>query len=241
MGLNYLSLKRQAALRLNQIIGSSQSTLETAYVNTTFSDMLDGSEIPAAAFKDAILSIERELVQMIGNNAQHPARSLLYGQSEDLADLDQTPTEDDAGAEFFGVFDSCSDAESNRPCTWVPTQTITDIVDNGDDFFGDTNFYYYSIVGNFIRTTRPTVVLQGVSWSYSTQSTAYDADGDSPLPEGLEATWLDGVTARAAQVGWVAGDLFAYYNNLYQTGRQTFNAIGGILNIPLASQNVVSG
>lgn len=241
MAINYLFMKRQAALRLAQIAGTGQDSLETSYTGA-WADMLDGAEIPETGFKDAILSIERELVQMIGNNAQHPARSLLYGRSVALSDLDQTPTTDQTGAEFFGVFDSCADANDYKPCTWQPTQTIADINDNS--FFDDMSgsLYYFNINGNFIRTTRPEVFLQGVAWSYDLQEAAYDADQDSPLPQGVEATWLDGITARAAQVGWVTGDLFGYYNNLYQVGRQNFSTIGTTPNIPLtAAANIAAG
>lgn len=239
MPINYLTIKRAAALRLAQIVGTSQATLETAY-SSAWASMLDGAEIPETAFKDQILAIERELVQLVGNNASHPARSDLYGQSAPLSDLSQTPINDSTGALFFGVFDSVSDAVNNRPLTLVPTQTITDILDNGASFF-KADYYWYSIVGNFLRCTRPSVILQGVSWDYTVQAGLYDTNGDSPLPEGLEATWIDGVSARAAQVGWIAGDLFGYYNNLYQAGRQNFNMIGGNPNVPLASQNAVAG
>lgn len=240
MAINYLTLKRILALRLAQIVGSAQADLEAAYVGT-WATMLDGGEIPKTAFKDAILYTERELVQLIGNLSNHPARSFLYGASADLSDLDSTPTTDVSGAPFFGVFDSCSDSVSNRPLTWVPTQTITDILDNGSDFF-KADYYLYNVTGNFIRCTRPTVTLQGVSWDYTLQAAAYDADDDSPLPEGLQATWCDGVTARALQVGWVDGaGVFGNYAQMYEQGKQSFNMIGGTPNVPLSSQNVVAG
>lgn len=239
MAINYLTLKRAAALRLAQIIGATQATLETSYTDTTFSDMLDGAEIPLTAFQDQILNVERELVQIIGNTPSHPARSYLYGASAELEDLDSTPIADADGNSFFGMFDSCSDADSNRPLTWMPTQVLTDILDNGADFFGDTPFYYYNITGNFIRCTRPSVILQGVSWNYGEQVIQYEADGDSPLPDGITAAWIDGVTARAAQVGWVAGDLFAYYDKLYEEGLMRFGLNRG--NVPLSSANVVAG
>lgn len=238
MSIAYPRIKRLAALRLAQLAGNDQAELETSYTDT-WPTSVDGAEIPVTAFKDLILSTEKELAQMIGNNPQHPARSLLYGRTANLTDLATIPDVDNNGDEFVGVFDSCVDASTNRPCTWTPTQTIADIVDGASTFFGATNFYYYNITGNFIRTTRSTVYLQGCVWDYATQDTAYDADGDSPLPEALEATWVDGVTARAAQVGWVE-DKTGYYANLYQQGMQMFNNVVPN-NIPLASQNVVAG
>lgn len=236
--ITYLRIKRASALRLAQIIGYDQNSLETAYAGS-WASMLDGAEIPLTGFKDAILAVEKELAQDIGNNAQHPARSFLYGRSANLADLASTPTVDNASKEFVGIFDSCADATSSKPCTWMPTQVITDLVDNAPTYFG-SNFYYYNITGNFIRHTRTNVFLQGCVWDYTTQSTAYDnASGTSPLPQALETVWLDGVAARAAQVGWVE-DKTGYYAQMYAQGREMFSSAVGN-NIPLASQNTVSG
>lgn len=242
MTIAYLTVKRALALRLAQIKGTSSSTLETYYAGA-WASMLDGAEIPKTAFKDQILGIERELVQYVGNNPQHPARSQLYGRSATLTDLSSTPTQDRNGASFFGVFDSCADAVNDKPLTWVPTQTITDIIDNGSTFFSDTPFYYYNINGNFVRCTRPSIFLQGVSWDYDTQSTAYDNDGDSPLPEGLYSVWIDGVTARAAQVGWVdAAQVMPMYDKEYQDGLVRFNLVGEGQNIPLTARtNPIAG
>lgn len=239
MSITYLRVKRQAALRLAQVSGYDANSLETNYAGS-WATMLDGAEIPLTGFKDAILAVEKELAQDIGNNAQHPARSFLYGRSANLADLASTPTVDNASKEFVGIFDSCADATSSKPCTWMPTQVITDLIDNAQTYFG-SNFYYYNINGNFIRHTRTNVFLQGCVWDYTTQSTAYDnASGTSPLPQALETVWLDGVAARAAQVGWVE-DKTGYYAQMYAQGREMFSsATGG--NIPLASAaNVVSG
>lgn len=234
MSFNYLIVKRQLALKLSQLLGSDQTTLETSY-SGTWATMLDGAEIPIKAFKDAILATEKELAQDIGNNIQNSARSAIYGRTAGLADLAIIPIVDSTGVEFVGVFDSAIDASTSRPLTWMPTQTITDIVNGAPTFFGATNFYYANIFGNNIRHTRSSAYLQGCVWSYVTQSAAYDADGASPLPQAYETVLIDGVTARAAQIGWVE-DKTGYYAQLYQQGRQMFNAPSAS-NVPLSSQS----
>lgn len=217
-----------------QILGTDTATLEAAYTDTVFADMLDGAEIPPTAFKDQILFIGRELATWVGNNATHPARSNLYGRTVNLSDLDEIPTISNTGAQFVGVWDSCCDASDNTPCTWQPVQTIADL---NQSFFSDVDFYHYNTQtgGNFIRTTRPSVFLQGVVWDVTAESDAYDNDDDSNMPDGLAPVWLDGIAARAAQVGWVDGGVFGYYNNLYQQGKADFNRIGGAPNIPLTA------
>lgn len=239
MSFNYLTIKRQAALRLAQIIGADQATLETAYTGA-WASALDGAEIPKSAFKDLILMIEKELAQVIGNNPNHPARSMLYGRSASVASLANTPTVDNNGVEWVGVFDSICDAATGKPLTLQPPQTIEDL---SNSFFNDTNFLNYSQFGNQVQTVSNSVPLlyyQGCVWSYDTQSAAYDADGSSPLPQACANLLVNGVCANAGQVGWTDNaNLFQQDMSLYQQGLQMLNT--GLPNIPLASQNTIAG
>jgi hypothetical protein len=236
MPFSYLTIKRQSALRLAQIIGADQATLQAAYAGAWVA-ALDGAEIPAAAFKDLVLMIEKELVQVIGNNPSHPARSLLYGRSADLANLATIPTLDSTGVEFCGVFDSVADSATNAPLTLQPTQTLAD---EADTFFDDTELFNYNMTGNQIRHTRPLAYLQGVVWSYSTQSTAYDADGNSPLPQACANLLVNGVCGSSLQVGWTDNAQAAStYQNMYQSGMQML--LTGLPSVPLASTNAVAG
>lgn len=233
MPFSYLNPKRILALRLAQIAGSSQSTLETSYTGS-WSTMLDGAEIPQTAFKDAILYIAKEIAQAIANAPSHPSRSFLYCRTAALSDLDQTPTVDENDIEVIGTWDSCAEVGTNIPLTWQPTQIVTDTLNS---FFGDTDIYYYNITGNFIRCTRPSVFLQGCCWDEASQSDLYDTDGDCPLPQAFEALLCDGVTERAAQVGWVdAANVSPYYSQLYRQGLADIARVGQS-GMPLTAQN----
>lgn len=225
-----------AALRLAQLVGSSSATLEAAY-SGAWASALDGAEIPIAAFKDQILMIEKECAQIIGNNASHPARTLIYGRSANLANLASTPSVDANGVEFVGVFDSCADGTTNAPLTWQPTQTLADMA---DDFFSDTSLYYYNITGNQIRHTRTLAYLQGCIWDQTTQEAAYDdSDGTSPLPQMCANLIVNGVCANSVQVGWSDNVGAAQVDHgLYQQGLQILMSGGGV---PIASMNQVTG
>jgi len=239
MAIAYLTIKRQAALKLAQIIGSSQSTLNTAYDETDIDNMLDGAEIPALGFKDQILMTEKELAHIIGADASHPYRSFLYGRSANLANLASTPIVDINGDEFIGVFDSVADSDTNEPLTLQPTQTLADV---SNSFFADTDLYYFNITGNQIRHTRDEAYLQGCIWDYTTQATAYDANGNSPLPEMLANTWVAGVCASSMQVGWTdQAQAVANYAQVYQQGIQLLK-MGAGSGQPLSSQaNPIAG
>ena len=235
MPFAYTLVQRQSALRLSQMIGADQATLEAAYAGA-WASALDGAEIPKTGFKDLILMIAKELAQLIGNNPSHPARTFIYGRSSNLSNLASTPSTDSNGYEFVGQFDSCVDASSNIPCTWMPPQTIED---ESDSFFDDVEIYNYNIHGNHIQHTRTSVYLEGCVWDQTTQAALYDAGGDCPLPEVCASIIVNGVCANAGQVGWSdnAGQI-ASANALYQQGLQL---LSGGSNIPLASTNVVAG
>lgn len=240
MPISYVQIRRQIALRSAQLSGSAQASLETAYTETVFADGLDGAEVPASAIKDLILMIEKELAQTIGNNVTHPARSLLYGRSADLANLDSTPTVDNNGVEFVGQFDSAADSETGRPLTAQPTETLTDYENT---FFSDTELFNFCVVGNTIQHTREEAFLQGCVWDYDIQSAAYDAAGDSPLPQAMANTWIAGCMASLPQVGWVDGaGVGGMYGNMYAQGLGLLQSGAmGQINLPLASQNSAAG
>ncbi len=134
MPFTYLPCKRQAALRLAQLIGTSQATLEAAYAGA-WATALDGAEIPISGFLDIAMMVEKEIATVIGNNPNHPARSMLYGRSVNQASLDNTPTVDNNNVEWVGVFDAIIDAASGKPMTSQPPQTIEDL---NNSFFDDT-------------------------------------------------------------------------------------------------------
>ncbi len=242
MSIGYQQIKRLVALKSSQLIGTNQATLEAAYTGATFGTTLDGAEVPATAIKDAVLMIEKELAHIIASDPNHPYRSFLYARTAALADLASIPIVDNAGVEIIGVWDSCSDASTNKACTWMPEQTIQDIV-SAATYFGTDNLYYYNTqtTGNYIRHTRTSVFLQGCSWSQSTQATAYDANGNSPLPTMLANTWVSGVLASLPQVGWVDNGTLGGYAGAYQAGIEMLRMASGQQSIPLASTNTVTG
>ena len=236
MPFSYLNAKRQAALRLAQIKGSDQATLEAAY-SGAWASALDGAEIPKTGFKDLMMMVAKELAQIIGSNANHPARTFLYGRSVDLANLASTPSVDNTGAEFVGVFDSVADSSTSAPLTLQPTQTLADV---SNTFFSDTDLYYYNLTGNQIRHTRTAAYLQGCVWNETAQEALYDSDGQCPLPEVCANMLVQGMIANAAQVGWTDGaggyraGVFEAYGTMYQQSLHLLST--GTPNIPLASQ-----
>ncbi len=237
MPFSYLVPKRNLALKLAQLKGTSQATLEAALVGSWVT-ALDGAEIPITAFRDSILYIAKEIAQVIASSPSHPMRSFLYCRTAVLTDNDSIPVVDNNNVEVIGVWDSCAEEDTNIPLTWQPTQIISDSL---DPFFDDADLREYNITGNNIRGTRPEFYLQGCSWDNDAQIALYEADGDCPLPEACEALLIDGVMERSAQVGWTdAAQVMPYYSNLYRQGLADLARMGQA-SMPLASTNPVGG
>lgn len=237
----YSQVQFECALRTGQIIGTSQSTLEAAYTGN-WSAALDGAEIPISSFKTNLLNCEREIAHIIGSDQQHPYRSMLYGRSANIANLGSSPTVDNNGYEFVGVFDAVRDADNLHLMTFQPSQTIDDI---SDAFFSDIQIYNYNLSGNYVQfpPTTDNVFFEGCVWDYDVQSAAYDNAGSSPLPQMAANTMIAAYMATTAQIGWVdASGTQVNYNQLYQQGIAILKARGdGKLNLPLVSQNAVAG
>lgn len=239
MAISYNIIQREVALRSAQIIGTSQATLEASYTGA-WGSSLDGAEVPISSIKEQILNIESEIAHIIASDAVHPYRGYLYGISAGLANLANTPTSDNAGNPFIGVFDSVVDGSTGQPLTVQPTETL---LDYQNTFFSDTQLYNYAIVGSTLQHTRATAKVTGCVWNRTTRDAAYDAGGDSPLPPILANTWIAGVMANIAQIGWTdAAQVTQMYSNLYQQGIQILRiGAGQQINLPLASQNTISG
>lgn len=234
MPFNYSIPKREFALRSAQLAGTNQASLQTAYAAFT----VDGAEIPVTSIKNLMLMICKECAQVIGQNAVHPARTFLYGRSVDLANLASTPSVDNSGSEFVGVFDSVADSATNAPLTLQPTQTLADVANT---FFSDTELFYFNITGNQVRHTRPLAYLQGCVWNQTTQEALYDSDGACPLPEVCANMVVNGMIASSIQVGWSDNTNAAQEaSRLYQQGLQLLAT--GMPNTPLSAQmNAATG
>jgi len=214
MSILYKNIIAATALKSSQLEGTNQATLETNYAART----LDGGEIPALAFQDTILAIEKELVSIVASDNQNPYRRLLYGVSGSLGDKDLLPTVSTGSVEFIGVYGGVFDASDNTMLTEQPVQVIEDL---SNSFFDNTEFYNFAFSGGRIRHTRAAVYIEGCIWSLTTQTTAYGTvGGTSPLPQSLENTWVAGVLANLTQEsGWMVNEA-SYYAQVYANGIQ---------------------
>lgn len=233
MSIPYKNIQVQAALKSSQLIGTNAATLEASYIAAWTSAVLDGAEVPFSGFRDAVLAIEKELAHIIASDKQYPYRNSLAENSASLANKATIPTVSTTNKAFVGVFSGVFDSTTNNVLTEMPVQTLDDIALSG---FSDITYYHYAIVGNKLRHTVTNAYFAGCVWDYTTQLAAYNANGNSPLPQVLENTWICGVLASLPQVGWVDGaGTFQNYAQMYQNGIQMLKT--GDLSMPIIPNN----
>jgi hypothetical protein len=199
--ISYPDIFRAVALRTGQLTGGNTSARESAFAHIAPSTQTDGIDLPPSAIRQDVLMRERELVQAIGNSDSPILRATLMAASGNIAYGDEVPFEDLNGNAFFGKLDGIFSTSDDRSLTEATKEEIDNYVDNPGGFF-KVRPYHFCQIGTIVFHTRDTAYFRGVSWDLVTQTTAYDADGDSPLHEGLEGLWVDMVCAGCPQEGW---------------------------------------
>lgn len=216
MSISYSNIAKAVALRAMQIEGGDAAAREASYSAADISAHLDGVELPYSALKDSILSVEKEMAAMIGSSTNSTYRSALKSQSDALDSGDEIPTVDINNQSFVGNFDGLfdDDGDAERPLTEATIQEVMRIVENDGDFFV-MDYYKFAIQGTRVFHTREGAYFRGCVWDYSTQAAAFDAFGNSPLPQELETLFVCKVLAVLPQENWFINEA-GFYANLAQ-------------------------
>lgn len=213
MSIAYQNICKAVALRANQIIGGDASERNTAYQNGNIATQLDGVDVPFAALKQDVLAVEKEIAEMIGKDTSSIYRAYLQGTTAFLGSGGAVPVNNGtANNNFVGVWDGVYDGTDNLPLTEMPIQVIKRRNRNSNGFFKSA-VYFYKIDGSRIYHTRTTVYLRGCLYNAATQSTAFDAFGNSVLPDALENLWIAKVLSGLAQENWFVENA-SYYRSL---------------------------
>ena len=193
-------------LRANQMKDATNAAAREALYAGAIANAVDGMEIPLSALKQSVLASEKRIADIVGRTKNPILRRALYAVSANIASGDQLPYQPTgAVGEFVGNFAAVIDAADNRPLTEKTKQEVLRRIDNVGDFY-KLPAYHYCIEDTRIFHTRENVKVEGCAWDYAAQSAAYDAAGNSPLPEHLEIFWIADVLAHLAQENWFVND-----------------------------------
>lgn len=214
MAIPYLNIARAVVLRANQLGDAADAAaLETLYTGA-LSSAVTGMEVPLTALKHTILACEKRWVERVARFGPENYKQSLYGRSIDLGIGIELPIVDNAAKEFIGPFSGVFDSiESTVQLTEAPEHVVRRAIRNQNRVGGPFKLeqYHYHLRGTHILHTRLNgAYVTGCSWSYSTQSTAYDASGNSPLPQALEVGWVAEVLENLPQENWFVSEASVY-------------------------------
>jgi hypothetical protein len=205
MAFSYIIAAKQIALRAGQFIDAGDApAIESEYTGTPLEDLLEGMEIPYTALKEMILGAEKRIVELISRSPNKNYRRQFYGRTADVV-----PFVDLGALEFIGDFGNPLDSINNKPLTEKTKQEVARLTRPTRNVFRLEKFHF-CIEDSRIYHTRAGVYFEGCSWSYQAQATAFDAAGNSRLPQALETFLIAEVLTNAAQEEWFAAEAEYY-------------------------------
>lgn len=209
MALAYRYVLRQMSLRVNAVLATTAAAMQTAYVTSPLTTAEVNSPIfPFASLQDAVLLAEGRFVNAIANSA-HPYRSYLRVLTGAVANEGALPTASSGSVPLVGIPGSIYDSSDGTPCDWWPLREVTLRSANAGSFF-KADAYGYNITGSTVYHTRTNVIIEACGYSDTAQRTAIAANGNSVLPDDLEAGLVDEGLRQL-----VRDDEFVTQQNLY--------------------------
>lgn len=199
----------EIALRTLQLQGTNQAQLESAY--TTGYTALDGKQIPASALKDAVVTIEGEIHELIANDLNHPYRSALESDSDQLQSGDDMPKTDADNVEFVGMLSGIFDAEDELPLTEGTLQEIFRFGRAKGSRY-NTDIRRYKIDCGKIYHTRTAAIVRGCIFDSDVALARFAGSNKSPLPASCRSLWVARTLEYMAQEGWFISEA-GYYGS----------------------------
>lgn len=188
MAVAYRTILAAVALRINALVGTSASVLETTYTTSPLTTSEFQSTIfNFSAIKGAVLNAEEKLAQKIANNADDPLRQYMANTTANLANPATLPSTSTNSKPIIGIWGAVRDATSGIVCSQMPLDMVrrrasaTDMV---------IPVWWFNITGGRIEHTRTNVVIECCTYSRTDQATAMDANGDILLADALEPDYI---------------------------------------------------
>lgn len=208
--VNYHEVLAQIALRVNAIVGTSTSTLNTNYTTRPLTTTQFQSTIfPFAAFLDALQVTEETVAHHIANNRTHPWRAYLISATGDIAHNGNLPSVDTGFKQIIGVWGNVYDGSDSVECTPKSPAYIAKRVKNSNTFF-KVAVYHYCIDGDRILHTRTVVKIRVCIYDRATQRTAIAANTAMLLPDAVEGALVCGALAQLVRDDEFTGQASVY-------------------------------
>lgn len=236
MSIPYLNIARGVLLRTGQFADAvSASAFETVYTSA-LAAAAGGLELPLSELKRLVLASEKRIAAMCARSKNPILIGPLYGKTASIAHKGQIPLVDSNSKAFIGDFTNIVDASDNTPLTEKPKQVVLRRVRNAGSFY-KLESYNYCIEGNRLLHTRTNAIIEGCVWDYTTQDTAYGANGSSPLAQELESMWVADCLANAPQEDWFIQEAGLYAQIVSKCEQDIYN---GLIPAPILPDSTAS-
>jgi hypothetical protein len=215
MSTSYNIILRQAALRINAIVGVTAAALETSYATTP----LTTSEWQSPLFtlqsvKDALLIAEEQVAHAIASVREHPWRAYLDDTTAALSSGVDLPKLSANSKEIIGVWGGVYDTSDGAPLEEKPLAEVRRVKRNSGSRHLITP-YYFAIDDKRIYHTRTQAYIDCCVYDASAQATAINSNGTMLLPKAASPALLAGVLAQLTrddefvEQARVAAEMFA--------------------------------
>lgn len=196
MACTYNSIIRQAALKVNAIVGATVATIASNYGTTPLtSGQFQSVDFPINFFLDTCILVEEKLANRIAFNREHPWRASLYSFTAIIPNFGLIPTTDSFLKPIIGVMGAVHDSTSGVICQEKPIDVIRRRVRNANDYF-KTDVYYYAYDGIRVTHTRANVQIDCCVYDRAARRTAIDTlTNPILLPDTLEEAYVNGMVS----------------------------------------------
>lgn len=220
MGAPYHDLLASVGVRINALAGTELPVnLETVYATRPLAPAnFDSSIFPFSDCLAQMGSAEQKLAQTIAETKDNSARARLTSQTDLLASGALLPSEDENGLSVIGVygdvFDSTDPVGANEGTVLSeqPLETIRRRLRTSA--LWKIPVFQYSMLGDSIIHTRPTVRIEVCVYDYLNQQAAMLANDDMLLPDIYGEAIICGAIAmlvRDDEFRAQAGDYATYF------------------------------
>lgn len=210
MSVPYNTVLREVALRINALVGTSDTLLEASYVvNPLTATQFQSTIFNFTSIKDAIIDTEGRLIQAVADTGDSPLRQYIASTTGSIANAGTLPSVDTGFIPIIGIWGAVIDSSDSIPCSMMPLDMVRRRARNANTTYV-CPVYWYNMPGGRIEHTRTTVKVECCIYNRATQSTSFDSNGNILLSDALTQAYVAGALAMLLR-----DDEFAEQGQLY--------------------------
>jgi hypothetical protein len=232
MGVPYHRLIASVGLRLNALVGTAPTDLETTYKKTAFlAADFESADFPFTAIKDLVLQAEGKYAGIIANVGNHPWRSSLHAVTASIVPGGVIPSTSSSGDKIIGIYGSVRDASDGSP---LKETSLSLVRRYRAETWRKVQLYRFAIDGTRLYHTRANATIDVCVYNAATQRALIEADQTTSmlLPDVLESAIICEAVSMAFR-----DDAFAAQAGSYRaySGEQIALIQQGLTSVPAKS------